>query len=35
VDRVAGAVEDWWYTCLVMEDTHAVRYSRQVWWFGP
>jgi hypothetical protein len=35
VDRVAGVVEDWWDTHLIMEDVHEVRCSRQVWWFGP
>ena len=35
VDRVASVVEDWWNTRLVVEDPHAVRYSRWVWWFGP
>jgi hypothetical protein len=35
VDRVAGTVEDWRDTRLVVEDAHAVWYSRQVWWFGP
>ncbi len=35
VDRVAGVVEDWRDTRLIMEDVHEVRCSRQVWWFGP
>jgi hypothetical protein len=35
VDYFAGVVEDWRYTCLVMEDMHEVRCSRWVWWFGP
>jgi hypothetical protein len=35
VDRVASTVKDWWDTRLVVEDTHAVRDSRRVWWFGP
>jgi hypothetical protein len=33
VGRVASVIEDCRGTRLVMED--AVRYSRQVWWFGP
>jgi hypothetical protein len=32
---VVGAVEDWQDMRLVMEDAHAVRDSRRVWWFGP
>jgi hypothetical protein len=35
VDRVASTVEDLWDTRLVMEDTHVVRDSQRVWWFGP
>jgi hypothetical protein len=35
VDRVAGMVEDWWDTCLVVEDVYKVRCSRRVLWFGP
>jgi hypothetical protein len=35
VDLLAGVVEDWQDTRLVVEDAHAVRYSRWVWWFGP
>jgi hypothetical protein len=35
VDCVAGMVEDWWDTRLIMEDVHEVWCSRQVWWFGP
>jgi hypothetical protein len=35
VDRVAGVVEDWRDTCLIVEDVHEVRCSRQVCWFGP
>jgi hypothetical protein len=35
VDRVAGVVEDWWDTRLIVEDMHEVWFSRQVWWFGP
>jgi hypothetical protein len=35
VDRVAGVVENWPDTPLVMEDAHEVRYPQQVWWFGP
>ena len=35
MDRVADVVEDWWDTHLVVEDLHAVRYSRLVWWLGP
>jgi hypothetical protein len=34
VDRVAGMVEDWWGTRLIVKDVHEVRCSRQVWWFG-
>jgi hypothetical protein len=34
VDRVAGMVEDWRDTRLIMEDVHEVRCSWQVWWFG-
>ena len=34
MDRVAGVFEDLRDTCLVMEDVHEVRCSRQVWWFG-
>jgi hypothetical protein len=34
VDRVAGMVEDWRDTCLIVNDVHEVRCSRQVWWFG-
>jgi hypothetical protein len=30
VDHVAGVVEDWWDTHLVMENVHEVRCSRQV-----
>jgi hypothetical protein len=33
VDRVAGVVEEWRDTRLIMEDVHEVRCSRQVWWF--
>jgi hypothetical protein len=33
VDRVAGMVEDWWDTRLIVKDVHEVRCSRQVWWF--
>jgi hypothetical protein len=32
---VAGVVEDWRDTCLVVENVHEVQCSRQVWWFGP
>jgi hypothetical protein len=35
VDRVAGVVEDWQDTHLIVEDAHEVQCSRQVWWFGP
>jgi hypothetical protein len=35
VDHVAGVVEDWRDTRLIMEDVHEVRCSRQVLWFGP
>jgi hypothetical protein len=35
VDRVAGVLEDWLDTRLIMEDVHEVRCSRQVWGFGP
>jgi hypothetical protein len=35
VDHVTGVVEDWRDTRLVVQDAHAVRYSRRVWWFGP
>ena len=35
VDRVAGVVEDYRDTRLVVEYVHEVRCSRQVWWFGP
>jgi hypothetical protein len=35
VDCIAGVVKDWRDTCLVVEDAHEVRYSWQVWWFGP
>jgi hypothetical protein len=34
VDRVAGMVEDWWDTRLIVKDVHEVQCSRQVWWFG-
>ena len=34
MDRVAGMVEDWRDTCLIVKDVHKVRCSRQVWWFG-
>jgi hypothetical protein len=34
VDRVAGVVEDWRDTRLIV-DVHDVRCSRQVRWFGP
>jgi hypothetical protein len=33
VDRVAGMVEYWWDTRLIVKDVHEVRCSRQVWWF--
>jgi hypothetical protein len=33
VDRVAGMVEDWRDTRLIVKDVHEVRCSRQVWWF--
>jgi hypothetical protein len=35
VDRVAGVVEDWRDTRLIVENVHEVWCSRQVWWFGP
>jgi hypothetical protein len=35
VDCVAGVVEDLQDMCLVVEDVHKVRCSRQVWWLGP
>jgi hypothetical protein len=35
VDCVAGVVEDWWDTRLIVDDVHEVRCSRQVLWFGP
>ena len=35
MDHVAGVVEDWRDTRLIMEDVHEVRCSRQVLWFGP
>jgi hypothetical protein len=34
VDRVAGMVEDWRDTRLIVKDVHEVRCSRQVWCFG-
>ena len=34
MDRVAGMVEYWWDTRLIVKDVHEVRCSRQVWWFG-
>jgi hypothetical protein len=34
VDRVAGMVEDWRDTRLIVKDVHEVLCSRQVWWFG-
>jgi hypothetical protein len=34
VDRVAGMVEEWRDTCLIVNDVHEVQCSRQVWWFG-
>jgi hypothetical protein len=34
VDCVAGMVEDWRDTRLIVKDVHEVRCSRQVWWFG-
>ena len=34
VDHVAGMVEDWRDTRLIVKDVHEVRCSRQVWWFG-
>jgi hypothetical protein len=35
VYRVAGVVEYWWDTRLVVEAADEVRYSRRVCWFGP
>jgi hypothetical protein len=35
LDRVAGEIEDWRETRLIVEDVHEVRCSRQVSWFGP
>jgi hypothetical protein len=34
VDHVAGVVEGWRDTRLIVEDVHEVRCSWQVWWFG-
>jgi hypothetical protein len=34
VDRVAGMVEAWRDTRLIVKDVHEVRCSQQVWWFG-
>jgi hypothetical protein len=34
VDRVTSVVEDSQDMCLVIEDAHAVRDSRWLWWFG-
>ena len=35
MDHVAGVVEDWRDTRLIVKDVHEVRCSWQVWWFGP
>jgi hypothetical protein len=35
VDSVAGVVEYWRDTRLIVENVHEVRCSRQVWWFRP
>jgi hypothetical protein len=35
VDRVAGVVEDWQDTRLVVKDVHEMQYPRQVWWYWP